>query len=53
MEEQILSFDLDRLERVVERVAHREFRAIEALGAVVGFVVGCVQVLILLFYGVG
>jgi len=48
VEEQILSFDLDRLEGVVRRVAHREFRAIEALGAVVGFLVGCLQVGLLL-----
>jgi len=43
----IQSFDMDRLEGIVVDVAHRELRAIEILGGVLGFAVGVVQVLVL------
>ena len=48
IENNIAAFDLDRLETIVNTVAKREFRTIERLGAVLGFAIGCVQVL--LFY---
>ncbi|MFP4070252.1 MAG: DUF445 domain-containing protein [Opitutales bacterium] len=44
IEDNIAAFDLDRLEAIVNAVAKREFRTIERLGAVLGFVIGCVQV---------
>lgn len=43
VEEKIHSFDLDQLERLVRSLAHTEFRRIELLGAVIGFIVGLVQ----------
>jgi uncharacterized membrane protein YheB (UPF0754 family) len=44
IEENIAAFDLDRLEAIVNQVAKREFRTIERLGAVLGFIIGCAQV---------
>ena len=44
---QIAEFDLDRLEHVANQVAKTEFRAIELWGAVLGFVIGIVQVALL------
>jgi uncharacterized membrane protein YheB (UPF0754 family) len=44
IEDNIASFDLIRLETIVNQVAKREFRTIERLGAVLGFVIGCAQV---------
>ena len=44
IEENIAAFDLDRLETIVNHVAKREFRTIERLGAVLGFIIGCIQV---------
>jgi len=51
IEDNIAAFDLDRLEGIVNEVARREFRTIERLGAVLGFLIGCVQVL--LFWATG
>lgn len=51
VEERIAAFDLETLERVVHRVASREFRAIEILGGVLGFIVGLVQLGLLLLTG--
>ncbi|MGC6424750.1 MAG: DUF445 domain-containing protein [Lentimonas sp.] len=47
VEDNIVSFDLERLENIVNEVANREFRTIERLGAALGFFIGCVQVLVL------
>ncbi len=43
MRERIESFDDSVLEAVVRKVAHREFRAIEWWGFLIGFLVGLVQ----------
>ncbi len=43
----IATFDVETLEGMVLRLASREFRQIEALGAVLGFVVGVGQMVIL------
>jgi len=51
IEDNIVAFDLDRLEAIVNAVAKREFRTIERLGAVLGFVIGCAQVVLLLLTG--
>ena len=44
IEDNIAAFDLERLEAIVNQVAKREFRTIERLGAVLGFVIGLIQV---------
>jgi len=51
IEDNIAAFDLERLEAIVNEVAKREFRTIERLGAVLGFVIGLVQVA--LFWATG
>ena len=51
IEENIAAFDLERLEAIVNEVAKREFKTIERLGAVLGFLIGCLQLLILLLSG--
>ena len=48
IEEKIHAFDLDQLEDIVRKLAHKEFRSIEILGAVIGFMVGLLQCLLLL-----
>lgn len=47
VEEKIRGFDMAKLERIVLDVASRELRAIEVLGAVLGFLVGLLQLAIL------
>ena len=44
IEANIAAFDLQRLETIVNQVAQREFRTIERLGALLGFMIGLVQV---------
>ena len=44
IEDNIAAFDLDRLEAIVKQVASSEFRTIERLGALLRFVIGCLQV---------
>jgi uncharacterized membrane protein YheB (UPF0754 family) len=51
IEDNIAAFDLERLEAIVNEVAKREFRTIERLGAVLGFLIGGLQLLILLLSG--
>lgn len=46
----IEGFDLVKLEEIVFRIAAKELRHIEILGAVLGFTVGLVQVLILTIF---
>jgi uncharacterized membrane protein YheB (UPF0754 family) len=43
VEEKIHAFDLDQLEAIVRKLAHQEFRSIEILGGVIGFLIGLVQ----------
>jgi uncharacterized membrane protein YheB (UPF0754 family) len=47
IEDNIAAFDLARLETIVNQVAQREFRTIERLGAVLGFLIGILQVALL------
>ena len=42
-EEKLGAFDLERLENIVNRVANKEFRAIEFWGLVLGFIIGVAQ----------
>jgi uncharacterized membrane protein YheB (UPF0754 family) len=51
VETRIASFELEKLEEIINKIAAREFRAIEALGAVLGFIIGLFQLLILLLSG--
>lgn len=51
IEEQINGFDLDKLEEVVNQVASSEFRNIELMGGVLGFIVGVAQLLLLWLTG--
>lgn len=47
VEQKVLDFDLDELERLVVQVASTELRYIEWLGAVLGGVIGFIQALVL------
>ena len=51
IQDNIAAFDLERLEAIVNQVAQQEFRTIERLGAVLGFIIGCAQVT--LFWATG
>ena len=44
----IEGFDLSRLERIIYNIAAKELRSIEIFGGILGFVVGLVQVVIIL-----
>lgn len=50
VEEKINSFDLFQLEELVLKVAKNELRYIEFFGAVIGLVIGIIQVLFLMFF---
>ena len=47
VEDRINELDLDELERLVHRIAAKEFRRIEFLGGVFGFMIGLLQLLLL------
>lgn len=47
VEEKLVGFDMDKLEAIVLKVAKKELRTIEILGAVLGFFVGVIQLLVL------
>jgi uncharacterized membrane protein YheB (UPF0754 family) len=51
VEDRINALDLDELERLVHRIASKEFRRIELLGGVLGFLIGLVQLLLLYWTG--
>ncbi len=51
VEDKILSFDMAKLEAIVLEVAKKELVAIEFLGAVLGFVVGLIQLGVLYLLG--
>lgn len=51
VEDRINALDLDELERLVHRIAAKEFRRIELLGGVLGFLIGLVQLLLLFATG--
>lgn len=48
VEAKIEAFELERLENIVTRVAGRELKAIELLGGVIGFVIGLIQMAVLM-----
>lgn len=47
VEEQFRKYELEDLEQLITRVANSELRQIEWLGAIIGFIIGLVQVLII------
>ena len=48
VQDKIESFDLMKLEKIIYNIAAKELRAIEVFGGVLGFVVGLVQIAIIL-----
>jgi uncharacterized membrane protein YheB (UPF0754 family) len=52
IETNIAAFNLDRLEAIVNQVAKREFRTIERLGALLGFIIGLIQVALFCLLGI-
>ncbi|HHY10764.1 MAG TPA: DUF445 family protein [Firmicutes bacterium] len=50
VEEKINSFDIFQLEDLIHKVAKKELRHIEFFGAVLGFLIGVIQVVILLLF---
>lgn len=51
VESRIAAFDIAKLEEIINSIAAREFRAIERLGAFLGFLIGLLQLLVLLLAG--
>jgi uncharacterized membrane protein YheB (UPF0754 family) len=51
VEDRIKALNLDDLERLVHKIAAKEFRSIELLGGVLGFVIGLIQLLLLWMTG--
>ena len=47
MEEKLSSLDDERIEEIVTEISRKELKHIERLGALLGFVIGCLQVLLL------
>ncbi len=46
IESKLKSLDDKRIEDIVNEVSRRELRHIERLGAILGFVIGCLQVVL-------
>lgn len=51
VEDKIRHWNLDKLEAIVKEVAKKEFKTIEAWGAILGFIIGIVQIIILYLSG--
>lgn len=49
--EKVSQFSSDKLEDMLYQIMAREFRFVEVLGGVLGFLIGCLQVLITVFMG--
>lgn len=43
----VMEFDLAKIEAIVEKIAEKEFRFVERLGGLIGFIIGGIQVLLL------
>ena len=50
VEDKINAFDLDELEKMIRGVTSNELTFIEILGGVLGFIIGLLQVAILLLF---
>ena len=49
IEQNILDLNLQKMEQIIRNIAQKEIRSIQWIGAFVGFLIGCVQVLIAFF----
>lgn len=49
IQDKIEAFDLDKLEEIIFSVSKREFRMIEVIGAVLGFAIGVLQIILIHF----
>lgn len=49
VQEKVMNFSTDKLEEILYSIMKKEFRFIEVLGAVLGFLIGIIQVLLLKF----
>jgi uncharacterized membrane protein YheB (UPF0754 family) len=47
--QKVLEFSTDKLEEILYSIMKKEFRFIEILGAVLGFLIGIIQVLLISF----
>ena len=47
VEEKVAAFSIDKLEDILFAIMSKEFKFIELVGAVLGFIIGCVQLLLL------
>ncbi len=48
VEEKLLNYDIKNLEKIIFGIARDEFRHIEILGAIIGFIIGLFQVMLFL-----
>jgi len=51
VEEKINQFDLNKLEEIILQISRKELRHIEYLGGLLGFIIGIVQGLVIIFLG--
>jgi len=49
VEEKVSNFSVEKLEEIMFGILNKELKFIERIGAVVGFVVGLVQMVLVLF----
>jgi uncharacterized membrane protein YheB (UPF0754 family) len=42
----VSNFSSDKLEEILNAIMSKEFRFVEIIGAVLGFLIGCMQILI-------
>lgn len=47
--QKVAAFSSDKLEEVLYQIMSKEFRFVEIIGAVIGFIIGSLQVLLTLF----
>ena len=45
------SYEISNIENIVNKIAKQEFKHIELLGALIGFIIGIFQVLLMVFVG--
>ncbi len=50
VEEKVRQFSSDKLESILYQIMAKEFRFVEILGGVLGFIIGCIQILITLLF---
>ena len=44
--DKVSNFSSDKLEEILNAIMSKEFRFVEIIGAVLGFLIGCIQILI-------